>query len=50
MTVYTGFLLTKGVLNLGAGVAAVMMKNPAMGGFWVLLGLADIWIALWSDV
>ena len=49
MTLYATFLIVKGVLNLGAAIAAwLYLKDVRMAGFWLFLAGADLWIGLWS--
>jgi len=49
LNAYTTFLLTKGLLNVGASIVAwVYLKDVRMAGFWAALAFADIWVGLWS--
>lgn len=46
---YSLFLCLKGLLNLGASVIAFYVIHDAkMAGFWLLLGMADLWIGWMS--
>lgn len=49
MNTYAAFLLAKSILNFGAGITAlVWLKDVKMAGFWLALGVADLWIGWWS--
>lgn len=49
MNIYAFFLIVKGLLNLGAATAALLVMNdPKMSGFWLALAFADVWIGVWS--
>ena len=49
MGIYAVFLLTKAFLNFGAAIIAwAYLRDIRFAGFWLFVGLADLWVGLCS--